>query len=561
MDQDAINLAKAIRQKESQGDFNAVGDAGTSHGAYQFQPNTWKAYSKEILGNENAPMTRENQNAVAYGKIKKWKDSGKNPAQIAAMWNAGEGIGDNWTSHKGKTVINGKVISYDTPAYVKAVIDNYQQLKGQGSGYVVPPALGKLGNDQVTQNFPTSEHRPTLGEDLVKRTNDIGGAISDTISGKINPVSGLIQTFGGGAGMVNDLVTHGLENIPIVGKGVQKAEELIGKGVGAAAKTGVGQKVVQKIGEFSQEHPELSKDISSVGNIAGALGLVTGAGAAKNAIGEGIGRALGKDVLQDVITDVAPQLGKKRVVTDIAKRGTTKSLLKGEISTVMDPETRKIAEAVVENVPKFKKLSTFSEKVNAVQDGISNLSNELRTGLTSREVQPLLTPDDVLALENEMKNEILRHPLLVGNSGEQAKRIFDVFKSYLPEGDITMEDVLNARQKLDRYVEKIKPKAFDPATENAFSTALRSVRQGANNLMERKVPDVGVKELLRKQTLLFDAIENMAPKAFEEIGTTSLGRLAAKHPLITGAAKKTLRYAGMGIGGGLGYKAYEGLTK
>ena len=105
-DIEAENLAKAIRQRESGGDFNAVGDAGTSKGGYQFQAGTWKQYAKEVLGDENAQMTPENQNAVAYGKIKGWKDKGKNAAEIAAMWNAGERIGDRWKTNKGKTEVN-----------------------------------------------------------------------------------------------------------------------------------------------------------------------------------------------------------------------------------------------------------------------------------------------------------------------------------------------------------------------------------------------------------------------------------------------------------------------
>ena len=83
-DAQAIALTKAIRQKESGGDYNAIGDVGTSTGAYQFQPNTWKLYAKEILGDENAEMSEPNQNAVTYGKIKQWKDQGLGPAEIAA---------------------------------------------------------------------------------------------------------------------------------------------------------------------------------------------------------------------------------------------------------------------------------------------------------------------------------------------------------------------------------------------------------------------------------------------------------------------------------------------
>ena len=127
MDQDVINLAKAIRQKESGGNFSAVGDAGTSKGGYQWQPATWKEHSKKILGKEGAEMTPDNQNAVAYGMIKTWKDQGLNPAQIAAKWNSGQPNG--WENKVGITTINGKKIKYNVPAYVKEVTDIYQSLK------------------------------------------------------------------------------------------------------------------------------------------------------------------------------------------------------------------------------------------------------------------------------------------------------------------------------------------------------------------------------------------------------------------------------------------------
>lgn len=126
MDQDVINLAKAIRQKESNGDFNAVGDNGTSRGAYQWQPATWKEHSTKTFGKE-VEMTPENQQAVAYSVMKGWKDKGLNPAQIAAKWNSGSEIG--WEDNVGKKKINGKWISFDTPSYVKEVTEGYQRNK------------------------------------------------------------------------------------------------------------------------------------------------------------------------------------------------------------------------------------------------------------------------------------------------------------------------------------------------------------------------------------------------------------------------------------------------
>lgn len=136
LDPQAVRLMKAIRQKESGGNYNAVGDAGTSKGAFQFQNATWKRYAKETLGDENAVQDKGNQNKVAYTKVKKWKDAGWSPEEIAAAWNAGEGKARNgaWKTNIGTTTINGQRIAYDTPSYVNEVISIAKKFKEQEEG-------------------------------------------------------------------------------------------------------------------------------------------------------------------------------------------------------------------------------------------------------------------------------------------------------------------------------------------------------------------------------------------------------------------------------------------
>lgn len=129
LDPQAYRLFKAIREKESGGNYNAVGDNATSTGAFQFQAATWKGYAKDVLGDENAPMSKGNQNQVAYKKIKAWKDAGWTPAQIAAAWNAGEqkALDGTWKTNVG---YNQKIgVSYNTPQYVGDVLSKAKALK------------------------------------------------------------------------------------------------------------------------------------------------------------------------------------------------------------------------------------------------------------------------------------------------------------------------------------------------------------------------------------------------------------------------------------------------
>lgn len=133
--QQASNLTKAIFQQESGTDYNAKGDAGTSTGAGQWQPETWKAQAQDVLGNANAPMNQSNQSVVAQGTLRKWITPvaqgglGLNAAEAAAKWNSGSS--ENWHNKVGTTTINGQQIKYNVPAYVKSVTDLYQQYKNQ----------------------------------------------------------------------------------------------------------------------------------------------------------------------------------------------------------------------------------------------------------------------------------------------------------------------------------------------------------------------------------------------------------------------------------------------
>lgn len=107
LDPKVVKVMRAIRDVESGGNYNAVGDAGDAHGAFQYNEKTgpgWKNIAREYLGDENAPMDKANQNKATYYRIKKWKDEGKQPEEIAALWNG---------AHKDE---NGRY-TYNAPEY------------------------------------------------------------------------------------------------------------------------------------------------------------------------------------------------------------------------------------------------------------------------------------------------------------------------------------------------------------------------------------------------------------------------------------------------------------
>lgn len=129
LDPQAVQLAQSIRQVESGGDFTAKGGSG-EYGAYQWMPDTWNAESQ--AAGVNVPLdqaTPEEQNQVAYTKIKQLKNQGYNVGQIASIWNSGDP-----NAYQTQTPgVNAEGVSYNTPQYAQSVAQTYQTIKNGGA--------------------------------------------------------------------------------------------------------------------------------------------------------------------------------------------------------------------------------------------------------------------------------------------------------------------------------------------------------------------------------------------------------------------------------------------
>lgn len=203
------SLVQAIGKAETGDDPNAYQNRGASgeYGRYQFTEPTWRAYAKDILGDENADITSiENQNKVAYGKVKQLKDQGLNPAQIASIWNSGDanayktGVLPSGKPAKG---VNQFGVEYDVPGYAAKVSNYYTQLAGQ---------TPSVNYTQQTQQA-IGDQRQTLQEQ--------GQPVS------VNP-NKAEPTFAGGIirGLIKPIVSTGLT----LARGTGLADLLGGKG-------------------------------------------------------------------------------------------------------------------------------------------------------------------------------------------------------------------------------------------------------------------------------------------------------------------------------------------
>lgn len=217
---------------------------------------------------------------------------------------------------------------------------------------------------------PTSDNQdPNLGTELGNRVSQASSAISNTWSGKINPLSGLIQGVGAVAGGINDIAQKGLELIP----GVKTAEGWLSQGVQSLAQTDAGKSVVNQIGLFAQAHPEMADDIGALGNIAGVVLLATGAGKAVSFAVDSVGKVVGEDAAETIAKDVATQATK-----DVA--GTVKEGILGRIKQAVSEDMLKTGQTIEKVVPNFTKIGTYTEKITALQNAIAKggISNEER---------------------------------------------------------------------------------------------------------------------------------------------------------------------------------------
>jgi len=305
LDQQALNLAKSIGRAET-GDaspdaYNKKGASGES-GRYQFMPSTWKEWSKDHLGIDNAPMTIENQNKVAYSQVKKWKDMGLTPAQIASKWNSGR---EN-AYKDGLKGTNNLGVTFNVPDYVKKVSQFYNESKGQGSSPSIQEqsqlpeeSVNQQREELIAQQQPVSTNpdkaEPTAAGNflrgfirpLVRGVNTVVQptlkALGKAPESQYNEYLGDVSGFGMKEGQttwqrVKDVVGGAAEiaaNFIPVGKGAQIATQ-IGKGFvkNAAIQTA---KTGAIAGGLSMGGQALEQDKNAIDTLKDtAVGIVTG---------------------------------------------------------------------------------------------------------------------------------------------------------------------------------------------------------------------------------------------------------------------------------------------
>lgn len=402
---------------------------------------------------------------------------------------------------------------------------------------------------------PTQTEEPTskglLGQ-LGDRMSNIGDIRTKYRNGEINPVSGVAQIAGNLGGSINDVAGAGVglvnkvaRLIPGIGAAEDAVTGLIGKGFNAAANTGAGQAVTKGISDFTDAHPELSADIKGVAGAVGGAATLTGLGALKT----GITSALGKDTIASIAADISPELTGKGAAKAIAKGGTEKTLFSGTIKPVITDAAKQDAEVIARNVPEFTKLKTFSDKVNATRNAVYSMADKLKNDVV-KSGQDRIYPFKELAARISSAEEPIS---LKGTAFE--KQIAPIKKAALKiaqEKGGNISSLFDARKEFDQLVNKTYPNLWD--RESApMRNAISSVRNTMNDFISENLPEgTKFKQRLLEQSKLFNAVDNLAPKAVDELGTTRMQRYAGRHPVTSGIIKNVGKTAAGVTVAGLG---------
>lgn len=409
----------------------------------------------------------------------------------------------------------------------------------------------------------------SFGQGIANDTNAHAANIVQDLSGKPS-FTGALDVTGNIAGEVGDFFGEGLKAIT-----PQPIKDALSKTAQSVAGTPGAQEMIKAWNGFQTQHPDVAKNIGNVVNIAAlfgggeaAKGAQAGAEAAGGAIKSGLETAGGaiKQTAQSLAENAGRNAAEKLAtskdsfIKDLITPQMTAKDLTGAIKTGKVAEgggltgTRDITKAIpgfdkvsqaVKEVPGISPKNTLLENANAIHDHIGTVAEDLKSQLSNSTFKGF-SPTQFDGYMSKVKQSLAENPLITGDAEKSADKILTKFNSLVSDKGYTPNGLLDARKALDTWMSAQKGSSvFDPAKESAISTALRAIRQGGNDFLSKLAPDVPVKDMLAKQSNLYDAIENIAPKAAKE-GATGLKQWIKAHPKLI----KGLEYGAGAIGAG-----------
>lgn len=181
----------------------------------------------------------------------------------------------------------------------------------------------------------------------------------------------------------------------------------------------------------------------------------------------------------------------------------------------------------VDNVANLNKgIETEAEALKAQiagKDPIFN-RNQLRKKLMDMEVGPQVASDPVIAKNQELA--------------------IDKYLEFLENEKNNISGALEARKKFDSWLLDNYPNLYTSERLSPLKQSFKNIRNGVNDFIAEKLPDVAFKDSLKKQSLLYEARDVLAEKAVKDSGS-KIKQFIKAHP----TAAKVGKWAAAGAGG------------
>lgn len=423
-----------------------------------------------------------------------------------------------------------------------------------------PKQIGGVPLQQLQKPEPTFSER--IKEDLAKRRETFGAGVEAQSRQQQTTTETTLQAVGQGAGLLFDVAGEALKSV------VDKIPDAIKKPIVAKSvlNTPLGEAGIKAISqgmdiykEWKVGNPRAARDLESVVNIGLLIPFGVGAkvaerGVAKplieKALVESGEKALIKtqgEFIRELVRPIATVTTKKEFVTRTTEIGV--GPFKRSVITPTSQE--RIAENFVSQIPKVKPANTFQRNYNFIKDANFTEAERLKTLLINNDF--VFTKKELLLKLRNTKSKLAENPLITGDAKKAAGKLITKIQTMVAKKPAKGKgsELLQIRKDFDRWVGSQRGEAiFDPAKESAISISNREIRRTINDFLNVNAKNVGVKDSLKKQSSLFNAMENIAPKAAQEADTAfirSLQRvgnvLGTKSRIVQGIA------AAVGIGG------------
>lgn len=380
-----------------------------------------------------------------------------------------------------------------------------------------------------------------------------------------------LRTVGGVAEAAFDPITE----VPIVKKGIEKVGEEVKKIPGVEEK-------IQQLSKIAQDHPEIAKDIKNAVDI-----LALGAGkTVEKPIIDATGKTLEKTgtVIEESGVAAANKQ-KDTFVRDLIRPEQTKAIKEAQVGRTTEkgkgifkrsevaPTKQELAsEEAVKEIPNVSSNNTYQQNFNIIKDYNKGKAVELENIVKENDF--IIPKKEIKARLQVAKDKLVQAPLITGDAEKTADKLIAKANQLIDANEGKGSGILKARKEYDAWVESQKPNAFDAKAENAFTIANREIRSSFNDLLDEKAPNLEIKKSLQKQSALYNAMENITPKAATE-ADTAVGRAFQNIAKTLGTKNKVVQIiaaaAGIGglgaaatfapgvaVAGGLGFLVYRG---